>query len=74
MRLTRLSMVRLDFDCAGGAVQTSVNNIMDEHLGQCALFEESQVGDERYNVFTGCPRYAAPASPKKAPWMPCHSG
>lgn len=60
---------------AGGAVQTSVNNIMDEHLGQCALFEESQVGDERYNVFTGCPRYAAPAPPRKAPYgRPSQSG
>ena len=24
-------------------------------LGGCALFEEKQVGNERYNVFTGCP-------------------
>jgi len=40
----------------GGAVQTSVYNILEEHLGHCELFEERQVGDERYNVFTGCPR------------------
>lgn len=37
-------------------MQTSVNNVKEEHLGQCQLFEERQVGDERYNVFTGCPR------------------
>lgn len=39
----------------GGAVQTSVYNILPENLGVCAAFEERQVGDERYNVFTGCP-------------------
>lgn len=37
-------------------MQTSVNNILEENLGKCELFEEKQVGDERYNVFTGCPR------------------
>ena len=37
-------------------MQTSVHNIMEEHLGKVELFEEKQVGDERYNVFTGCPQ------------------
>ncbi|MQL90140.1 hypothetical protein Taro_022716 [Colocasia esculenta] len=32
----------------GGAVQTSV-------LGSCELFEEKQVGNERFNIFSGCP-------------------
>lgn len=36
-------------------MQTSVYNILPENLGQCARFEEKQVGDERYNVFMGCP-------------------
>lgn len=40
----------------GGAVQTTVNDLKPEHLGTCALFEERQVGAERYNVFTGCPK------------------
>eukprot|EP00158_Paraphelidium_tribonemae_P009444 Partr_v1_DN28868_c1_g1_i3_m34325 putative t-complex protein 1 len=39
----------------GGSVQTSVNDIKAEHLGTCALFEEVQLGGERYNMFTGCP-------------------
>ncbi|AEE75106.1 TCP-1/cpn60 chaperonin family protein [Arabidopsis thaliana] len=40
---------------AGGTVQTSVNNIIDEVLGTCEIFEEKQVGGERFNIFSGCP-------------------
>lgn len=39
----------------GGVVQTSLNDITEGVLGLCAEFREQQVGDERYNVFTGCP-------------------
>lgn len=39
----------------GGAIQTSVNNMTDDVLGRCELFEEEQIGGERYNIFTGCP-------------------
>ncbi|KAK4388912.1 T-complex protein 1 subunit eta [Sesamum angolense] len=39
----------------GGTVQTTVNNIIDEVLGSCDLFEEKQVGNERFNIFSGCP-------------------
>ncbi|CAA7407684.1 unnamed protein product [Spirodela intermedia] len=39
----------------GGTVQTSVNNIVDEVLGSCDFFEERQVGNERFNIFSGCP-------------------
>merc|ERR1719502_2382584 len=39
----------------GGVVQTSVNDLTPGVLGSCGSFEESQVGDERYNVFRGCP-------------------
>eukprot|EP00898_Chlorokybus_atmophyticus_P002236 jgi/Chlat1/3012/Chrsp201S03265 len=38
----------------GGAVQTSVNNLVPEVLGFCHTFEERQVGGERYNIFEGC--------------------
>ena len=31
----------------GGAMQTSVNGLLPTHLGQCALFEEKQIGGER---------------------------
>ncbi|KAF3505804.1 hypothetical protein F2Q69_00003298 [Brassica cretica] len=40
---------------AGGTVQTSVNNIIPEVLGTCEIFEEKQVGGERFNIFSGCP-------------------
>ncbi|KAJ0084889.1 hypothetical protein Patl1_29901 [Pistacia atlantica] len=39
----------------GGTVQTSVNNVIDEVLGTCEVFEEKQVGNERFNIFSGCP-------------------
>ncbi|EPY23242.1 T-complex protein 1 subunit eta [Strigomonas culicis] len=38
----------------GGVVQSSLNNVPAEVLGSCQLFEERQVGAERYNFFTGC--------------------
>merc|ERR1711998_296204 len=39
----------------GAQVQSTVDNLIPEILGRCELFEERQVGDERYNIFTGCP-------------------
>ncbi len=41
---------------SGGAVQTSVNKIAVDVLGSCDLFEEKQIGGDRYNFFTGCPQ------------------
>merc|ERR1712061_821574 len=40
----------------GGSVQSTTHDIRDEVLGQCGLFEEKQVGNERFNFFTGCPK------------------
>ncbi|KAL7751723.1 T-complex protein 1 subunit eta [Sorochytrium milnesiophthora] len=41
----------------GGSVQTTVNDLKAEsHLGSCKRFEERQIGGERYNIFTGCPK------------------
>jgi len=40
----------------GGAIQTSIHDITDSVLGTCGKFAEKQVGDERYNIFTDCPR------------------
>ncbi|CDK28981.1 unnamed protein product [Kuraishia capsulata CBS 1993] len=39
----------------GGAVQSTCLDILPEHIGTCDLFEEVQVGSERYNLFKGCP-------------------
>lgn len=35
----------------GGAVMTTVNDVNDSVLGRCELFEEKQVGGERFNFF-----------------------
>jgi len=34
----------------GGAIQTSVNSMTDDVLGSCELFEEEQIGGERYMI------------------------
>ncbi|KAL7541879.1 hypothetical protein ACHAXR_011317 [Thalassiosira sp. AJA248-18] len=39
----------------GATIQTSTNGIFEGVLGTCADFEEKRVGDERFNLFTGCP-------------------
>jgi T-complex protein 1 subunit eta len=39
----------------GGSVQSTCSDIRPEHLGSCELFEERQVGGERFNFFSGCP-------------------
>ena len=40
----------------GGSIQTSVNALVPYVLGHCQVFEETQIGGERYNFFTGCPK------------------
>jgi len=43
----------------GAAVQTSLQDLNNTVLGTCQKFEEKQVGSERYNFFTGCPKAKA---------------
>lgn len=38
----------------GGVVQTTVHGLSDDVLGSCGKFEEVQLGNERYNLFTEC--------------------
>uniref|UniRef100_A0A7S3PNS2 T-complex protein 1 subunit eta n=1 Tax=Aplanochytrium stocchinoi TaxID=215587 RepID=A0A7S3PNS2_9STRA len=38
----------------GAKIQTTTNNLPENCLGSCELFEEKQVGGERFNFFTGC--------------------
>mmetsp|Transcript_4404 Transcript_4404/g.9539 ORF Transcript_4404/g.9539 Transcript_4404/m.9539 type:complete len:584 (+) Transcript_4404:261-2012(+) len=38
-----------------GSIQTTTNGLTESILGTCGLFEETQVGDERFNLFTLCP-------------------
>merc|ERR1712187_911163 len=40
----------------GAEVQTTVQGISPNVLGTCGEFEEKQVGNERFNLFTGCPK------------------
>jgi T-complex protein 1 subunit eta len=40
----------------GGSIQSSVNQLQSDHLGFCEMFEERQIGGERYNLFRGCPQ------------------
>lgn len=37
-------------------ILTTVNNVPETALGSCGLFEEVQIGSERYNLFKDCPR------------------
>jgi len=41
-------------EACGGSIQTSVSKLTKENLGTCELFSEDQVGNERFNLFTGC--------------------
>lgn len=38
----------------GAILQTTVNGLNEEYLGACGKFEEIQLGNDRYNMFTGC--------------------
>lgn len=38
-----------------GSIQTTTNGLTESILGTCGLFEENQVGGERFNLFTKCP-------------------
>ena len=41
----------------GGSIQSTVSDIDPErHLGRTGLFEERQIGSERFNLFTECPQ------------------
>merc|ERR1712179_279270 len=40
----------------GGSIQTTVHDLDDTTLGTCEVFEEEQVGGERFNFFRGCPQ------------------
>ena len=40
----------------GGAIQSTCSDIAREHLGTCGIFQERQIGGERYNIFEGCPQ------------------
>jgi len=40
----------------GGAIQSTVHDLDDSTLATCENFEEKQIGGERFNLFSGCPK------------------
>ncbi|KAE8739098.1 hypothetical protein FOCC_FOCC015407 [Frankliniella occidentalis] len=38
----------------GGSVMSTAHDINESVLGQCEVFEEIQIGGERFNIFKGC--------------------
>jgi T-complex protein 1 subunit eta len=48
--------LRRTMHACGGAIQTTVSGMPASALGECELFEERQIGGDRYNIFTGCPK------------------
>ncbi|XP_071549011.1 T-complex protein 1 subunit eta [Panulirus ornatus] len=40
----------------GGALMTTAHDLSDSVLGTCEVFEERQIGAERFNLFRGCPQ------------------
>merc|ERR1711991_518038 len=53
-RVPRADLARVA-RATGATIQTSIHGLSEDVLGHCGRFEERQVGDERYNYFTGCP-------------------
>jgi len=42
----------------GARIQTSMSDLSPDIIGTCASFKEVVLGDERYNIFEGCPQAA----------------
>jgi len=53
-RVTNDDMQRVTL-ATGGSILSTCSKIPVEALGHCNLFEERQIGNERFNFFTGCP-------------------
>lgn len=53
-RVLPLDMDRV-IKAVGGLIQSTCSLIRPEDLGTCDLFDEVQIGSERYNLFQGCP-------------------
>ncbi|KAL5015835.1 hypothetical protein ScPMuIL_005424 [Solemya velum] len=48
--------LRRTMKACGGSIQTTVQSLTEDVIGSCEIFEEMQIGGERYNLFTGCPQ------------------
>jgi len=54
-RVTEEDLKRTQKACGGLIHSVTSNLTAKEALGLCENFEEVQIGNERYNLFTGCP-------------------
>lgn len=54
-RVTEEDLKRTQKACGGLIHSVTSNLTANEALGLCENFEEVQIGNERYNLFTGCP-------------------
>ena len=52
-RVTEEDMERVA-KATGGHVQNTCTDLIDDVLGTCGVFEETEVGSERFNFFKGC--------------------
>ncbi|KAI0979610.1 hypothetical protein GJ496_011030 [Pomphorhynchus laevis] len=43
----------------GGSIITTLDGVPDSVFATCEVFEERQIGNERFNLFTGCPKAKA---------------
>lgn len=46
--------LRRTMKACGGAVMSTANDLNDCVLGSCEVFDERQIGGDRFNLFTGC--------------------
>jgi len=53
-RVTEDDLQRV-YKATGASMQSTVHNLIPDIMGHCGCFEERQVGDERFNIFTECP-------------------
>lgn len=54
-RVTEEDLKRTQKACGGLIHSVTTNLSSADALGQCDNFEEIQIGNDRYNIFTGCP-------------------
>ncbi|KAL8570398.1 T-complex protein 1 subunit eta [Nucella lapillus] len=48
--------LRRTMKACGGSIQTTAQSLTPDVLGSCEIFDEVQIGRERYNLFKGCPQ------------------
>lgn len=46
--------MRRTMKACGGAVLTTITDLDDKVMGKCDVFDERQIGGERFNIFEGC--------------------